>query len=100
MQESNVDLVIIGAGPSGLMCANALAGRGFNIRVVDKRAVGVQAGQADGIQPRTHEILQSYGLMERLLREGVEIHRNAFYNPGPSGGIQVRLPRRTSRQLL
>ncbi|TFK80699.1 hypothetical protein K466DRAFT_503427 [Polyporus arcularius HHB13444] len=88
MQESNVDLLIIGAGPSGLMCANALAGRGFNVRVVDKRAVGVVAGQADGIQPRTHEILQSYGLMERLLREGVEIHRNAFYNPGPSGGIE------------
>ncbi|RPD57168.1 hypothetical protein L227DRAFT_565479 [Lentinus tigrinus ALCF2SS1-6] len=72
MQESNVDLLIVGAGPSGLMCANALGGRDFNIRVVDKRAVGVHAGQADGIQPRTHEMLQ------------------AFYNPGPSGGIQRR----------
>ncbi|PIL24615.1 hypothetical protein GSI_12499 [Ganoderma sinense ZZ0214-1] len=54
-----VDVLIIGAGPAGLMCANAL----------------VHAG------------VKSYGLAERLQREGARFDRAAFYNPGPDGGI-------------
>ncbi|PCH36421.1 hypothetical protein WOLCODRAFT_108689 [Wolfiporia cocos MD-104 SS10] len=87
-KESDVDVLIIGAGPAGLMCANALANFGVNVRVVDQRPAKVAAGQADGIQPRTIEVFQSYGLAERLLREGNQMHRAAFYNPGPNGGIE------------
>ncbi|EJF59085.1 hypothetical protein DICSQDRAFT_65759 [Dichomitus squalens LYAD-421 SS1] len=91
-KESDVDVLIIGAGPAGLMCANALAMAGVNVRIVDQRPAKVPAGQADGIQPRTIEVFQSYGLGERLLREGNQMHMAAFYNPSPSGGIE-----RTSR---
>lgn len=85
--KSNVDVLIIGAGPAGLMCANGLARAGVNVRIVDQRwaceAAGgvipslvsadpllvrsnhlnsrpamIAAGQADGIQPRTIEVLQ------------------------------------------
>ncbi|KAI0832097.1 FAD binding domain-containing protein [Trametes gibbosa] len=87
-RESKVDVLIVGAGPAGLMCANALAMAGVNVRIVDQRPVKVAAGQADGIQPRTIEVLQSYGLAERLLREGNQMHMAAFYNPSPSGGIE------------
>lgn len=77
MQESNVDVLVIGAGPAGLMCANSLAKAGVNVRIVDQRSVysehlfynlqyslvlhrpiKVAAGQADGIQPRTIEVFQ------------------------------------------
>ncbi|KZS94662.1 hypothetical protein SISNIDRAFT_452748 [Sistotremastrum niveocremeum HHB9708] len=85
--ESHVDVLIIGAGPAGLMCANGLSLAGVNVRIVDQRPDKVPAGQADGIQPRTIEVLQSYGLADRLLREGNQLHMAAFYNPGPSGGI-------------
>ncbi|KAI8996410.1 FAD binding domain-containing protein [Trametes punicea] len=91
-RESAVDVLIIGAGPAGVMCANALAMAGVNVRIVDQRPAKVAAGQADGIQPRTIEVLHSYGLGERLLREGNQMHMAAFYNPSPSGGIE-----RTSR---
>ncbi|KAH8995052.1 FAD binding domain-containing protein [Lactarius hatsudake] len=67
LNESRVDVLVLGAGPAGVMCGNALARAGVNVRIVDKRAVRVAAGQADGIQPRTIEVLQ------------------AFYNPGPKG---------------
>ncbi|KAG2103083.1 FAD binding domain-containing protein [Suillus discolor] len=87
-KESHVDVLIIGAGPSGLMCANALAGAGVDFRIIDNRPVGVAAGQADGIQPRTIEVLQSYGLAEPLLKDGAQMHLCAFYNPGPDGGIE------------
>ncbi|KAI0738708.1 FAD binding domain-containing protein [Daedaleopsis nitida] len=85
--DNNVDVLIIGAGPAGLMCANALARAGVKVRIIDKRSVGVAAGQADGIQPRTTEVLQSYGLADSIIREGGHFYRAAFYNPGPDGGI-------------
>lgn len=88
--ESYVDVLIIGAGPSGLMCGNALAVAGdVSVRVIDERPFKVAAGQADGIQPRTIEVLQSYGLAERLLREGNQMHMCAFYNPGNHGDIEL-----------
>ena len=35
--ESRVDVLIIGAGPAGVMCANALAMAGIDVRIIDKR---------------------------------------------------------------
>ncbi|KDQ61457.1 hypothetical protein JAAARDRAFT_150177 [Jaapia argillacea MUCL 33604] len=87
VKESDVDVLVIGAGPAGLMCANALTQAGVNVRIVDKKPVKVEWGQADGIQPRTIEVLQSYGLAERLLKDGAQMHMAAFYSPGPNGGI-------------
>lgn len=65
-----VDVLIIGAGPAGLMAANALSSFGVSVRVIDQRPNSVIVGQADGIQPRTIEVLQSYGLAKRLMTEG------------------------------
>ncbi|KAF8122465.1 FAD binding domain-containing protein [Boletus edulis] len=90
--KNRVDVLIVGAGPAGVMCANALAMAGVDVRIIDKRAVKVATGHADGIQPRMIEVLQSYGLAERLMREGYHMHMCAFYNPRPDGGIE-----RTSR---
>lgn len=74
--ESKVDVLVIGAGPAGLMCATGLARAGVKVRIIDnrcvcsfivgcarstdscRRPVNVPAGRADGIQPRTIEVLQ------------------------------------------
>lgn len=37
--ESKVDVLIIGAGPAGVMAANGLAKAGVDVRIVDKRWV-------------------------------------------------------------
>lgn len=39
IKESEVDVLVIGAGPAGLMCGYALAKAGVNVRIVDKRYV-------------------------------------------------------------
>ena len=36
-KESYVDVLIVGAGAAGVMCANALIQAGVNVRVVDQR---------------------------------------------------------------
>ena len=35
--ESHIDVLIIGAGPAGIMCANTLAVAGVKVRIIDKR---------------------------------------------------------------
>ncbi|KAF8262324.1 FAD binding domain-containing protein [Lactarius quietus] len=84
LNESRVDVLVLGAGPAGLMCGNALACAGVNVRIVDKRRVPIRvaAGQADGIQPRT---IESYGLADRLHSKAALMVMAAFYNPGPKG---------------
>ncbi|KAK0501667.1 FAD binding domain-containing protein [Armillaria luteobubalina] len=89
LSETSVDVLIVGAGPAGLMCANSLAKAGVNCRIIDQRPDKVAAGQADGVQPRTIEVLQSYGLAQRLLDEGNQMHMAAFYNPSADGGIKL-----------
>ncbi|KAH9479232.1 Phenol hydroxylase [Psilocybe cubensis] len=89
VKESKVDVLIVGAGPAGVMACNALARSGVNVRIIDQRPDKVAAGQADGIQPRTIEVFQSYGLAERLLKEGNQMHMAAFYNPSADGGIEL-----------
>ncbi len=37
--ESNVDVLVIGAGPAGLMCAQGLKRAGVNVRIIDQRSV-------------------------------------------------------------
>ncbi|KAG1857821.1 FAD binding domain-containing protein [Suillus subluteus] len=83
IRHSEVDVLIIGAGPAGLMCANALANARVDVRIVDQRASKVTTGQGDGISPRTTEVLQS-----SLLRESCQLHLVAFYNPSSTGGIE------------
>ncbi|RPD57189.1 hypothetical protein L226DRAFT_511051 [Lentinus tigrinus ALCF2SS1-7] len=87
-KESFTDVLIIGAGPAGVMCANALNLAGIKVRIVDKRPIGLAAGQADGCQPRTIEILQSYGLAENLLKRCQPVWKSVFWNPTPDGKLQ------------
>ncbi|KAI6107750.1 FAD binding domain-containing protein, partial [Pisolithus croceorrhizus] len=77
------------------MCGNALAAAGgIEVRIIDQRPSKISVGHADGLHPRTIEVLQSYGLAERLLREGCRMYMCAFYNPSPAGGIEftTRVP--------
>lgn len=39
VKQTEVDVLIIGAGPAGLMACNALAKAGINVRIVDQRRV-------------------------------------------------------------
>jgi 2-polyprenyl-6-methoxyphenol hydroxylase-like FAD-dependent oxidoreductase len=62
------DVLIIGSGPAGLMCAVALASQGVRISIIEKNAARPSRGRADGLEPRTLEILNSYGLLDSWWR--------------------------------
>ena len=46
--EDFVDVLIIGAGPAGLMCANALVHAGVSVRIIDKKYVPPFLSQLQG----------------------------------------------------
>ncbi|RYP89855.1 hypothetical protein DL770_004007 [Monosporascus sp. CRB-9-2] len=85
---SEVDVLIIGAGPAGLMLALWMARLGVNARIIDKRTSKVFSGHADGIQVRTLEILDSFGIGERVWKEANRIIEVCFWNPDENGRIR------------
>lgn len=86
--ESNVDVLIIGAGPAGLMMATWMAKCGINARIVDKRGTKIFNGQADGLQCRTLEILDSLGFGHRAWREANHMLEICLWNPDENGTIR------------
>ncbi|KAI1274837.1 FAD binding domain-containing protein [Xylaria sp. FL0933] len=88
LPQAEVEVLIVGAGPAGLMLALWLSRLGIVTRIVDKRTDKVFSGQADGFQARTHEILDSFGIGERVWKESCKIFEVNFWNPNPDGRIQ------------
>jgi phenol 2-monooxygenase len=48
---------------------------------IDAKPTALKSGQADGLQPRTLEVLKSLGLSEEILTEGCQMWEVAFWNP-------------------
>jgi 2-polyprenyl-6-methoxyphenol hydroxylase-like FAD-dependent oxidoreductase len=64
--EKPIDLLIVGAGPTGLTLAAQLSSFGVRFRIVDQAPTAAHESRALAVQARTLEILQSLGLGEAL----------------------------------
>lgn len=74
-------VVVVGAGPSGLFLTLLLARYGIagpSLLCLDSKPDTLQAGQADGLQPCTLEVLQSLGIADEIIREGCHMAEVAF----------------------
>ncbi|KIW37175.1 uncharacterized protein PV06_10794 [Exophiala oligosperma] len=83
-----VDLVIVGAGPAGLMMAMWAAKCGIKTKIVDKRGTKIFNGQADGLQCRTLEIFDSFGFGHRAWIESNHMLEICLWNPDKDGIIR------------
>jgi 2-polyprenyl-6-methoxyphenol hydroxylase-like FAD-dependent oxidoreductase len=82
--EGASEVVIAGAGPTGLMLAYELALAGVETLVLEKLHGRIEQVKGGGIQPRTAELLDSRGLLEPLLKRAA--------TPDPVGGHFAVLP--------
>ncbi|WP_182885622.1 FAD-dependent monooxygenase [Microbispora sp. H10885] len=65
---STTDVVVVGAGPTGLTLAIDLVRRGVAVRVLDKRPEGFSVGtRGNGLQPRTLEVFDDLGVVGPIL---------------------------------
>jgi 2-polyprenyl-6-methoxyphenol hydroxylase-like FAD-dependent oxidoreductase len=81
-QETGSDVLIVGAGPTGLSLAAQLAAHGVRPRLIDRGTGPVPESRALAIQPRTLEVLASLGVTDRLIAAGNPTVRLRLHAPG------------------
>jgi len=69
-----VDVLVVGAGPVGLFCANELIRQGLTCRIIDKKSSLSEHSKALGIHIRTLDVLQDCGLIDAFLAEGLKVY--------------------------
>jgi 2-polyprenyl-6-methoxyphenol hydroxylase-like FAD-dependent oxidoreductase len=67
---TDIDVLIVGAGPTGLTLACELAVRGVSCRIVDRADRYFGGSRADGLQPRTLEVFADLGILDTILASG------------------------------
>ena len=64
------DVLVVGAGPTGLMLANQLGRRGVRVTIIDRHSGPARESRAMAVHARTLEIYSKLGLVERALELG------------------------------
>ncbi|KAJ7170593.1 FAD binding domain-containing protein [Mycena crocata] len=85
---SYTDVLVIGAGPGGLMIAQALSKLGVQVKIIDRRGPNDKYGNADGLMSRTLEIFQSYGLFDRIAPRACPVHVMVGYETCGEGIVR------------
>src|ERR1051326_8573359 len=66
------DVLVIGAGPTGLTMASELLRRGVQCRLLDKALAPGLTSRAMGVQARTLELFDTLGIIEPVLAQGIK----------------------------
>jgi 2-polyprenyl-6-methoxyphenol hydroxylase-like FAD-dependent oxidoreductase len=91
-------VLIVGAGPTGLVAAHELARAGITCRLIDKDAHRATQSRAIAIHPRTIETLELMGLADGFLAAGQRIGAVNIYGDSGRiahvdfGGLDTRYP--------
>jgi 2-polyprenyl-6-methoxyphenol hydroxylase-like FAD-dependent oxidoreductase len=80
--QRECQVLVVGAGPTGLVLAAELLARGVRTRIIDKGDGVALESRAIGIHARTLEVLDMMGLAERFIERGQVVHYLRFYSEG------------------
>ena len=67
----DTQVLIVGAGPTGLTLAIELARRGIELRIIDKAERFAIGSRGDGLQPRTLEVFEDLGVLDEVFAAGI-----------------------------
>jgi 2-polyprenyl-6-methoxyphenol hydroxylase-like FAD-dependent oxidoreductase len=95
----DTDVIIVGAGPTGLALAVDLRQRGVACRVVDRAATASPGTRGFTLKPSTLDVLAGLGVTDRIRAAGtVERHLRFFLTPAERATARQR--RRARRPLF
>jgi 2-polyprenyl-6-methoxyphenol hydroxylase-like FAD-dependent oxidoreductase len=83
-KQTATDVLICGAGAAGLSLAIDLARRGVDFRLIEKADMPFQGSRGKGIQPRSQEIFEDYGIVDQLFATGGPYPPVRGYSPDGS----------------
>ncbi len=111
-QPPDCDVLVVGAGPVGLLLANFLGQAGLRVVVVERRTGPIPHSAAIGITPPSLQILATLGLDAEFLSRGVRVRDCIIHGEGGKlGRVSFRdipgkfrwvlsLPQRDTNALL
>jgi 2-polyprenyl-6-methoxyphenol hydroxylase-like FAD-dependent oxidoreductase len=73
LSPNNIDVLIVGAGPVGLFCANELLRHGLTCRIIDKKSHLSEQSKALGLHIRTLDVLEDCGLLDKIKQQGQKV---------------------------
>jgi 2-polyprenyl-6-methoxyphenol hydroxylase-like FAD-dependent oxidoreductase len=85
----DVDVLVVGAGPTGLMLANQLARHGVRMMIIDRHSGPAQQSRAMAVQARTLEIYAKMDIIGRALELG---EKATAANMWANGRWTARIP--------
>ncbi|MGB6761401.1 FAD-dependent monooxygenase [Mycobacterium sp.] len=75
----DADVLVAGAGPTGLTLALDLVRRGVDVRIVDKADRFSVGSRGDGISPRTLEVFEDLGVLDEVISAGMSAPLTRVY---------------------
>ncbi len=82
MQHPDCEVIVVGAGPTGLLAAALLTRNGVSVRIFDKQPQGANESRALGVQARTVELFLNLGMADELLNRGTIVTTACIFLDG------------------
>jgi len=76
---TDTEVLVAGAGPTGLTLALDLVRRGVRVRIVDKADRFSVGSRGDGISPRTLEVFEDLGVLDEVISAGMSAPLTRVY---------------------
>ncbi|MDX1258705.1 FAD-dependent monooxygenase [Exiguobacterium sp. K1] len=80
--KKKIDVLIIGAGPTGLTLALALSRYGLTFRIIERASGPSVVSKAIGIQARSLELFARLGVADALMENAIKINQGNLYVNG------------------
>jgi 2-polyprenyl-6-methoxyphenol hydroxylase-like FAD-dependent oxidoreductase len=93
---SHCQVLVVGAGPTGLVLACQLLARGVRVRLIDKSHGPAQQSRAVGVHAGTLELLDTMGLADTFIAHGHRVRRFRMY-AGERSLLNLDMARNGSR---
>ncbi|SEP53559.1 FAD-dependent monooxygenase [Amycolatopsis saalfeldensis] len=93
--EPEPEVLIAGAGPTGLTLACGLLASGVTVRVVDRAAEPAGTSRALGLQPRGIEVVERLGALSDLAERSLQVERIVVHLNGEQAA-SIRVGQRTA----
>jgi 2-polyprenyl-6-methoxyphenol hydroxylase-like FAD-dependent oxidoreductase len=86
---ADVDVLVVGAGPTGLALAAQVHRHGASVRVVDRNREQVHESRALAVQARTLEVLRGTGVTDRLVARGRQSVQLVLHGSGANARVPL-----------
>ncbi|MGW3109970.1 FAD-dependent monooxygenase [Streptomyces sp. NPDC001091] len=85
---TDVDVLVVGAGPTGLTLGVDLARRGVDALVVERADALFPGSRGKGIQPRTQEVFDDLGVLDAIRAAGGPYPPRMIWRNGEQAGVR------------